>query len=152
MALLPKYNSNVHKQPLRRHLSRVPTAKQLVAPPNKIRTTGYAQAANFIATDKELAVYRRFDRTAARVLLVMQSEILSKQNRLDTLDEEDANDPKEKGFLSSATIYEELQERDPRDEEKKKLLGELRVLLKEYCEQWTVRFNLLFGLDGLTLA
>lgn len=134
MALLPKYNTNVHKQSSRRQISRVPTAKELVAPPNKIQTTGYAQAANFIATDKELAVYRRFDRTAARVLLVMQSAILSKQNRLDALDEEDAKDPKEKGFLSSATIYEELQERDPRDEEKFELLGELRKLLKEYCK------------------
>ena len=134
MALLPRYNTNVHKQPPRRQVSRVPTAKQLVAPPNKIQTLGYAQAASFIATDKELAVYRRFDRSAARVLLVMQSEIQSKQNRLDTLDEEDAKDPKEKGFLSSATIYEELQERDPRDEEKHKLLGELRHLLKEYCK------------------
>ena len=134
MAFLPKYNTNARKQPLRRQISRIPTAKQLVAPPNKIQTTGYAQAASFIATDKELAVYRRFDRTAARVLLVMQSEILSKQNRLDILDGEDAKDPKEKGFLSSATIYEELQERDPRDEEKYKLLGEMRKLLKEYCK------------------
>lgn len=135
MALLPKHNTNVRKQPLHRQVSRVPTAKQLVAPPQKIQTTGYAQAANFIATDKELAVYRRFDRTAARVLLVMQSEIIAKQNRLDILDEEDANDPKqEKGFLASATIYEELQERDPRDEEKFKLLGELRKLLQEYCK------------------
>ena len=138
MALLPKHNTNVRKQPPRRHLSRVPTAKQLVFPPDKIQTSGYAQAANFIATDKELAVYRRFDSTAARVLLVMQSKILLKQRRLDTLDEEDAkedaNDPDEKRFLSSATIYEELQERDPRDEEKYKLLGELKRELKEYCK------------------
>ena len=134
MALLPRYNTNVHRQPLRRQLSRVPTAKQLVTPPKKIQTTGYAEAASFIATDKELAVYRRFDRTAARVLLVMQSEILSKQNRLDVLDVEDAKDQSEKGFLSSATIYEELQERHPRDEEKYKLLNELRKLLKEYCK------------------
>ena len=133
MAQLPKYNVGVNKQPLRRQISRVPTAKELVNPPNERQTSGYAQAASFIATDKELAVYRRFDRTAARVLLVLQSEILLKQNRLDALDDEDANDPKETGFLSSATIYEELRERDPRDEEKNKLLGELRKLLKEYC-------------------
>lgn len=134
MAILPRYNTNVHKQPLRRQLSRVPTARELVAPPKERQTTGYAQAASFIATDKELAVYRRFDKTAARVLLVMQSQILWKQDQLDTLDEEDANNPDEKGFFSSATIYEELQERDPRDEEKHKLLGELRKLLKEYCK------------------
>lgn len=153
MALLPKYNTNVRKQPGHRQVSRVPTAKQLVGPPNKIQTTGYAQAANFIATDKELAVYRRFDRTAARVLLVMQSEILSKQNRLDVLDGEDANDPNnEKGFLSSATIYEELQERDPRDEEKSKLLGELRKLLKEYCKLPSARLRLRIAVNGLKPA
>lgn len=39
----------------------------------------YAKVAEFIATDKELAIYHRFDRTAARILLVMQSEILFKQ-------------------------------------------------------------------------
>ena len=133
MAQLPNYNVSVNKQPFRRQISRVPTAKELVHPPDARQTSGYAQAADFIATDKELAVYRRFDRTAARVLLVLQSEILSKQERLDALDEEDANDPKETGFLSSATIYEELRERNPRDEEKHKLLGELRKLLKEYC-------------------
>ena len=131
MAILPKFNPNVHRQPSRARISRVPTAKELVAAPNKIQTTGYAQAASFIASDKELAVYRRFDRTAARVLLVMQSEILSKQKRLDVLDQEDAKD---KGFLSSATNYEELKDRDARDEEKHKLLGEVRKLLKEYCE------------------
>ena len=135
MALLPKYSTNVRRPPLGRQISRVPTAKQLVVPPNKIQTTGYAQAASFISTDKELAVYRRFDRTAARVLLVMQSEILSKQMKLDKLDEQEATDPnEEKGFLSSATIYEELPDRDPRDEEKYKLLAELRKLLKEYCK------------------
>lgn len=143
MALLPKYNTNAHKQPLPRHLSRVPTAKELVALPNKIQTTGYAQAASFIATDKELAVYRRFDRTAARVLLVMQSQILSKQNRLDILDGEDAKDPNEKGFLSSATIYEELQERDPRDDEKYKLLDELNKLLREYYELLSAQSDVL---------
>ena len=134
MALLPTYRTHVNKQPLRRQLSRAPTAKKLMKPPITRQTTGYAEFASFIATDEELAFYRRFDRTAARVLLVMQSEILSKQNRLDALDEEDAIDPKETGFLSSATIYQELQERCPRDEEKHKILGDLRKLLKEYCK------------------
>lgn len=143
MAQLPKYNVSVNKHHLRRQISRVPTAKQLVHPPDKRRTSGYAQAANFIATDKELAVYRRFDRTAARALLNLQSEILSKQNQLDALDEEDANDPKETGFLSSATIYEELRERNPRDEEKNKLLGELRKLLKEYYELLSAQSDVL---------
>lgn len=60
----------------------------------------------------------------------MQREILSKQNQLDILDEEDARVAKGKGFLSSPIIYEELQERDPQDEEKYKLLSELGKLFK----------------------
>ncbi len=120
---------------MRRRISRVPTAKELVSSPDKTEATGYAQVAQFIATDKELAVYRRFDRSAARVLLVLQSEILSKQEQLDKLDAEEANDPDEKGFLSSATIYGEMQEPPAgRDEDKNRLLGELRKLVKEYCE------------------
>lgn len=134
MALLPKHYSNAQKHSMHRQPSRIPTAKELVAPPKRIQTAGYAQVARFIATDKELAVYRRFDRTAARILLVLQSEILLKQRQLDILDEDDATDPDEKRFLSAATIYEELREpRDPRDEEKHRLCLELRKLLKEYC-------------------
>lgn len=134
MAILPHYHVNHGKLPLPLHrpLPRVTTARTLASRP---RTTGYAQVADFISTDKELAVYRRFDRTAARILLVLQSKILLKQNKLDKLDEQDAADPDdEKRFLASATIYEELpQPRDARDEERSQLCEDLRENLKEYC-------------------
>ena len=64
MALLPRYNSNVSLLQ-RRQLRRANTARK---PPKKREIGGYAQVADFISSDKDLAVYRRFDRTAARLL------------------------------------------------------------------------------------
>ena len=95
---------------------------------------GYAQVAEFIATDKELAVYHRFDRTAARVLLIMQSELLYKQKQLDEIDAQDATDNDEKRLLASGTILEEFPgPPDARDLRKKQLYCDLKLLLKEYC-------------------
>ena len=132
MALLPRYNSNVNLLPYRPP-RKANAARRL---PKKREITGYAQVADFISSDKELAVYRRFDRTAARLLLVLQSEIIFKQGQLDELDEQDAKDADEKRFLAASTIYEELSERrEPRDEEKQRLLAELRTSLKEYCKR-----------------
>lgn len=132
MALLPRYNSNVKLLP-HRPLRKANTHRRL---PKKREITGYAQVADFISSDKELAVYRRFDRTAARLLLVLQSEILLKQGQLDELDEQDAKDADEKRFLAASTIYEELSaRREARDDEKHKLLAELRTSLKEYCKR-----------------
>ena len=132
MALLPRYNSNVKLLP-HRPLRKANAARRF---PKKRETTGYAQVADFISSDKELAVYRRFDRTAARLLLVLQSEIILKQEQLDELDEQDAKDADEKRFLAASTIYEELSEpREARDDEKHKLLVGLRTSLKEYCKR-----------------
>lgn len=95
---------------------------------------GYAQVAEFIATDKELAVYHRFDRTAARVLLILQSEILYKQKQLDEIDAHDAVDKDEKRLLASGTILEEIPgPPDARDLTKKQVYSDLKSLLKEYC-------------------
>ena len=132
MALLPRYNSNAKLLP-RHPLRKANAARRF---PKKREFAGYAQVADFISSDKELAVYRRFDRTAARLLLVLQSEIILKQGQLDELDEQDAKDADEKRFLAASTIYEELAEpREARDDEKHKLLAGLRTSLKEYCKR-----------------
>ena len=132
MALLPRYNSNVSSLQ-RRPLRKANSVRRL---PRKREIAGYAQVADFISSDKELAVYRRFDRTAARLLLVLQSEIMLKQGQLDELDELDAKDTDEKRFLAASTIYDELPERrEPRDDEKHKLLDALKTSLKEYCKR-----------------
>lgn len=142
MALLPRYNSNVSLLQ-RRPLRKANAARRL---PKKREIAGYAQVADFISSDKELAVYRRFDRTAARLLLVLQSEIMLKQGQLDELDEQDAKDADEKRFLAASTIYDELSERrEPRDDEKHKLLDALKTRLKEYCKRQRKFFKITYA-------
>ncbi|KAK3178703.1 hypothetical protein OEA41_000840 [Lepraria neglecta] len=135
MAILPQHGYNAQTLSYQHKASSISTAAPLVQYPVKFKPTGYAQFADFISSDKELAVYCRFDRTAARILLVLQSRLLFKQQQLDLLDEEDAAARKDdEKFLSSATICEELrQPRSPRDEKRNQLYDELKDALKEYC-------------------
>ena len=131
MALLPRYNHGQQKS-LHSQANPVPAAVPLNPTP---LFTGYAQVADFIATDKELAVYRRFDRTAARILLQLQSEILALQTALDVIDRDDASDQDEKRQLAAATISGEfpLHLQSARDTERKRIYTELRTTVKEYC-------------------
>ena len=120
--------------PLHTRPFRTPTARALIKPADKLTCTGYGKVSHFISTDKELAVYRRFDRTAARLLLGLQSEIISKQTQLDELDSQDVTSPDEKRALCASIICEEIPEpRDPRDEKKKEICADLRKLVKEFC-------------------
>lgn len=65
-------------------------------------------------------MYHRFDRTAARILLILQSEVLCKQKQLDEIDENDAIDKDEKRLVSSGTIPGEIPgPLDARDSRKK---------------------------------
>lgn len=133
MALLPQHNHRIQHKAFQSHAVPVSATIPLNTIPG---VTGYAQVADFIATDKELAVYRRFDRTAARLLLQLQSEILSFQTALDAIDQDDASDQDEKRQLAAATISQELPQhlQSARDIEKQRIYTELRKLVKEYCK------------------
>ena len=133
MALLPQYNQRIQQKSLQSGAVSVTAALPLNATP---AVTGYAKVADFIATDKELAVYRRFDRTASRILLQLQSEILSLQTALDVIDQDDASDQDEKRQLAAATISLELPQHlhSARDTERKRIYSELRKTVKEYCK------------------
>ena len=132
MPLLPLHSNG--KQHIHVHNQAIsgPAAVPLNATP---LVSGYAQVADFIATDKELAVYRRFDRTAARILLQLQSEILDLQTKLDVIDRDDASDQDEKRQLAAATISGEFPShlQSDRDKERKRIYTELRKTVKEYC-------------------
>lgn len=68
---------------------------------------------------------------------------MHKQAQLDELDEQDAKDNDEKRFLAAFTIYEELSERrEPRDDERHKLLDALKRSLKEYCKRLRISFKI----------
>ena len=100
-----------------------------------IPTRGYASLANFIASDKELAVYRRFDRPAARCLLQLQSRIQYLQEQLDTIDRSEAADQDEKRHLAAATIIDELpMPHSAKDVQKQKLYDDMTTTLKTYYD------------------
>ena len=136
MALLPCFHHG-QKTFQSRSAPVTTTTRVLVSKASKKqKSAGYAQVADFISTDKELAVYRRFDRTATRVLLILQSEILAKQEQLDEIDSEDAQDTDDKRMLAPYTIAEEFPGPfSNRDRDRSRLCKELRELLQEYCKQ-----------------
>ncbi|KAI9729569.1 MAG: hypothetical protein M1834_006765 [Cirrosporium novae-zelandiae] len=102
----------------------------------KKRIECYASFADFIASDVELSIFRRFDRLNARNLLYLQSELLEADNRLTELDEED-NDHQTDDILPSAKCWETLVARAgefPAEGERMDLIQKTRRLMKEYQE------------------
>src|SRR5579862_4353699 len=57
--------------------------------PTKSYANGFADFAAYIASDAELAIYRRFSRLSARNLLYLQSELLELERAVDAFDAED---------------------------------------------------------------
>src|SRR4051794_37411366 len=69
---------------------------------------GYPSLAAFIASDPELAIYRRFDRITARNLLYLQSELLYLESKLDEIDEGDRKRDIGDNLRASAREWEVL--------------------------------------------
>jgi hypothetical protein len=96
---------------------------------------GYPSLAAFIASDKELAVYRGFDRLSARNILYAQSELLYLEEKLDAFDKEDLG--AELGNLerASARSWDILQKKSNKhDEERFQCVMQLRTAMKDYRE------------------
>ncbi|RVD83195.1 uncharacterized protein DFL_007593 [Arthrobotrys flagrans] len=93
---------------------------------------GYPSTAAIISTDSELSVYRRFDRLNARNFLYYQAELMYLESELDKLDGEDnlKKGAEEKHHLKH---FKELWEGDDeRIMKRRRVVMEMRYLLKEY--------------------
>jgi hypothetical protein len=96
---------------------------------------GYPSLAAFIASDPELAVYRRFDRLTTRNLLYLQSELLYLESKLDGFDEDDRKRDIGDDLRASARVWEVLARKgNEHDRERIELVMRSRQLLGEYCE------------------
>ena len=97
----------------------------------------YSSFADFIASDPELSVYRRFDRLSARNLLYLQSELLELQAKLAGLDEEDYGEKNGDVILSAKCweIFASRAEEHAREGERMETIRKIRALLKEYREE-----------------
>lgn len=94
---------------------------------------GYPSLAAFIASDKDgtTAIYKRFNRLAARNLLLLQSELADLQVQLDKFDLEDQGTAE---TLQSLRNWEDFKDRAATDPSRMDLVKKIRETLKEYRE------------------
>jgi len=90
---------------------------------------GFPALAAFIASDRDgtSAIFKRFNRLAARNLLYLQCELAELQDKLDTFDYEDGN---ARDTLQSLRNWEEYKARA--QPERMDLLRNIRATMKEY--------------------
>ena len=105
----------------------------------------YPSFANFIASDPELSVFRRFDSLSSRNLLYLQSELLDLQAQIAEFDQEDYNE-KNGNVILSAKCWETFAvraEEHPRENERMETIRRIRVVMKEYQEALVLRSQVL---------
>ncbi|KAJ5219698.1 hypothetical protein N7468_008902 [Penicillium chermesinum] len=81
---------------------------------------GYPELAAFMKTDAEISMFRRFDYLHLRELLYLQEELTSLEEQLQKFD------------ASEPTEINNMSRRRDNNEERKKLMSQIRVLLVEY--------------------
>jgi len=116
---------------------------------------GFVEFAEFVASDKELSIYRRFCTLGARNLLYLQGELQLLHFQLKELDQADQEiltrpgDNEEKTRTEQAVHAWECFQRqavdDPRQSQKMALILKLRRVMEEYgklCrESWHLEID-----------
>ena len=107
----------------------------------------YPSFADFIASDPELSVFKRFNYLSSRNLLYLQSELLDLQTQLQDFDEEDYNGM-DGEILLSAKCWETFTARakesqHPREKERMDTIRKIRISMKEYQEALVLRQKVL---------
>ena len=96
---------------------------------------GFPSLANFISSDRDgtSTIFKRFNRLAARNLLLLQSELAELEAKLDEYDREDNGRGME--VLQSLRNWEEYKARNDKDSDRMKLLDKIRITLKDYSRR-----------------
>ena len=97
------------------------------------RLEGYPSFAEFIAKDKDAAIYRRYESLSARNLLYQQSELHQLEKQAAELDKEEAKDIENQNAQQAAR-YWSYYANDPSGpgRERRALQDEIKVKLKAY--------------------
>ena len=100
---------------------------------------GYASFAAFIASDPELAIYRRFQHLSARNILYLQSELVEAEKQLaefdkDDREQENVNFDTMLGTICWISLQLQAKHSD-RAKKRRDLVQKMRPLMKEYCKQ-----------------
>lgn len=94
---------------------------------------GFPAFANMIVYDSDAAIYRRFDTLSARNQLYLQSELNALQQRLQTLDREDAIDLRNEAVRRAAREWKEYADAsNTRAKEHRELQQVIHLKLKAY--------------------
>lgn len=102
---------------------------------------GFAHFAEFLASDPDLQIYRRFDRLSSRNIAYFQSELAALEAEIQQLDAEDRKEAESKphGWLDknlSSRCWESQQSNSKEgietDVRRVQLMEKLRVLMAEY--------------------
>lgn len=95
---------------------------------------GYPYPAAFIASDRDgsTTIFKRFNRLAARNLLILQSELAELEAKLDYFDKEDGGD---RETLQSLRNWNDYKSRAGGGPERIGLINDIRRTLKEYSTQ-----------------
>ena len=105
----------------------------------------YPSFADFIASDPELSIFKRFDRLSSRNLLYLQSELLDLQAQLQSFDEEDYNEKTGEVILSARCweTFSAKAEEHPRENERMSIILKIRSQMKAYQEALVLRDQVL---------
>ncbi|KAI1180964.1 hypothetical protein F4777DRAFT_180782 [Nemania sp. FL0916] len=94
---------------------------------------GFPSLAAFMASDRDktAAIFKRFDRLAARNLLALQSELAELESRLDHYDQEDQMS---RETTQSLRNWQDYKARAAEEPERMELMARVKKTLKEYRE------------------
>lgn len=100
------------------------------------RLEGYPSFAEFIARDKDAAIYRKFEHLSARSLLYLQSELHELEGQLQTLDAEDEaeKDRNNEQAKKIARYWEHYSRDSGRAATHRDLQRKIKMKVKEYRE------------------
>ena len=114
-------------------------ATQADRPPEKL--AGYPTFADFIAKDKDAAIYRKFERLSARNLLYKQSELHDLERQLEDIDRDDAKDIDNQEAHAAAVSWEHYAKSTSEQARKRrKLQAEIAKKIKEYRRHFGCSF------------
>lgn len=115
----------------------------LAAPSQPARLEGYPSFAQFIATDSDAAIYRKYGNLSARNLLYLQSELHELEEQLQQLDMEDAKDISNEAAQRVAREWGHYNDPDNQAACRHKVLQEkIRLKVREYRTYMVVQASL----------
>lgn len=105
---------------------------------------GYPSFSNFIAKDKDAAIYRKFENLSSRNLLYLQSELHDLERQLEIVDHEDAKNIDNERAQGAARHWTHFSiDSDNQAVARRTLQETIRVKIKEYHEAMVLESKIL---------